>query len=43
MKSEALKALHRLVRELDAAIAESGEGHRKQMPAGLPPVLEDLF
>jgi hypothetical protein len=40
-KSEALKALHRLVRDLDAAIAESVEGHWKQAPAGLPSVLED--
>jgi hypothetical protein len=40
-KSEALKALHRLVKELDAAITESAEAHRKQTPGGLPSVLED--
>jgi hypothetical protein len=40
-KSEALKALHRLVKDLDAAITESIDGRWKQAPAGLPQVLED--
>ena len=42
-KSEALQALHRLVRELDAAIAESVEDHWQRTPVRLPPVLEDLI
>ena len=33
-KSEALKALHHLVRELGAVIAEFGEGHRKEFGEG---------